>query len=777
VVKAGIVILGIGLVVGGAGLLAAAKPDGGEAPAQAAPPKAETGSVHARVVDREGKPVAGVVIKSLGAKVPAPSAVTDPDGRAVFPREAFGEYDGTLVARHGDALGWAAYSADRDRLATDRRPPAGTPDDPLVLTLVPLNRKVTGSVIDTRGRPIAGVRVAVETLGLPGRPSVYVYGSLLEREGWPFGTAVTDEQGRYALTLPEGATAWLRALHPRYIGLGSRTREDSDTVYPVTLEPAGGIAGTVVDAATGAPIAGVKIGAQLLEQRQRLLGSWGDAISGADGRFTIGGLEPGVYNLSLWHVPSRDRATARAVEAVRVRVDEETTADFRVIEGRPLRGVVVDSQTGKPIAGVPVGCYGPAHPRSGAAVESHKTDEQGRFTFHVPPGWQYVYVMEIAAGRSRLGSCTVDVPEAGEVSPVQLVHMSQTPANGPAMIKKEMVREAKAAVAKTEVKAAIPAKVPEANAPAGRTVTGLVRDVEGRPLVGASVYLDFTKLGGAGPQKPLSISATTDRDGLFILRGLPPGDLPILINVPATEPMSSRVIERTIPADKEAVDFEVHETPTPPRNWRAPVADEPVPPGLKSRLTFVDLGPKGNEFLPDGPGGVGNDLARLPAGVHQLGGAFFHVGVKLVHLTGKQAPGLPAAVAGIAAGARADRVHFLHAVQQSERDGTEVGAYVVRYADGTSERVPVVYGRDLLNWWRFPGEPNTPPTGARIAWEGTNDTTDMNEGITLRLFARTWVNPYPEKAIATIDATSNTTVADPFLVAVTLERDAPAPAK
>ena len=52
-------------------------------------------------------------------------------------------------------------------------------------------------------------------------------------------------------------------------------------------------------------------------------------------------------------------------------------------------------------------------------------------------------------------------------------------------------------------------------------------------------------------------------------------------------------------------------------------------------------------------------------------------------------------VKGIKVGGRGRKLHFLHGVQQAAAPGTEVGAYVVHYADGSTERIPIVYGRDL----------------------------------------------------------------------------------
>jgi len=99
-----------------------------------------------------------------------------------------------------------------------------------------------------------------------------------------------------------------------------------------------------------------------------------------------------------------------------------------------------------------------------------------------------------------------------------------------------------------------------------------------------------------------------------------------------------------------------------------------------------------------------------------------------------------------------------------------IGAYIIRYADETTERIPIIYGRTLVNWFDFPGRKEE-PAEARVAWTGSNDSIDLNPGFKIRLLATSWTNPHPEKEIATLDVLSAGTACDPFLVAVTLERD------
>jgi hypothetical protein len=59
-----------------------------------------------------------------------------------------------------------------------------------------------------------------------------------------------------------------------------------------------------------------------------------------------------------------------------------------------------------------------------------------------------------------------------------------------------------------------------------------------------------------------------------------------------------------------------------------------------------------------------------------------------------------------------------------------------------------------------------------VVWTGRNDAASRN-GVGIRLFMKTWVNPHPERVIESLDmVTGNqppgTNAPSPFLVAVTL---------
>jgi hypothetical protein len=493
------------------------------------------------------------------------------------------------------------------------------------------------------------------------------------------------------------------------------------------------------------------------------------------------------------------------VEAVRVRAGEEATTDLAVIEGKPLRGVVIDRETDRPMAGAMVGCQGPAVPRSGAAILGTKTDARGRFALPVPPGEQFVTLIDDPTSRP-MSRRVVVVPDQGEVSPIFLLYPRGAsslsapeeepapvgPAPAPAVAFVAAAPAGPVAQVRIVDQAVVPVQPPaRAPAPGGaaalktmtkavkaytpiaklRTATGRMTDARDLPMAGVRIVVD----SGSGPQAPGVMSnsfgtAVTDRKGTFELAGLPNQKVPITLSRPGELPQ-----KKTLPAEGDQ--FMLMYRPQPDekaRNAAARVEDESIPPQMRERLTFVDLAPYGNNFLSDGPGNPSdqNNLDRLPRGVHNLGDAYFRLGDKMAQVKGQVSPDFPASITGIKVAARGKRLHILHACQQQTQPGTELGNYVVHYTDGSRETIPIVYGKNLVDWWHF-GTQNNDPSDARIAWTGSNPMIeDRREGgLEIHLFAYTWTNPHPDKEISTIDLVSSASQCDPFLIALTLERE------
>lgn len=141
----------------------------------------------------------------------------------------------------------------------------------------------------------------------------------------------------------------------------------------------------------GKPAAGYEVSIQA----QRAEG-WGSCTTSADGKFLIKRLPPDVYNLSL-SLSEEQNKTVTAV-AKEVNLDEAEAKKglaLKLEEGGLVSGVLKDA-TGKPWAAQMIGIYGPAHPRSGAHVQSVRTDTNGRFVARVPAGKQHVYISSAA---------------------------------------------------------------------------------------------------------------------------------------------------------------------------------------------------------------------------------------------------------------------------------------------------------------------------------------------------------------------------------------------
>ena len=282
--------------------------------------------------------------------------------------------------------------------------------------------------MDARKKPIAGVQIRVVSLQHERNGSIVHRGSGPDHPA--IGSAVTDEAGRFRLVLPRDASARLQASHPRYAGPIFTVRADDRTIAPVALDDTGGIAGTVIDAATGRPVEGAQVSAQAIERRTLLRGGGDPAISDANGRFQIAGLTPGVYNLLLDGSPRGERFTARAIEGLRVRAGFDAAADLKLVAGRRIHGTAIDARTRKPLASAPIRCYSAARPSSGSAWQTTQTDDQGHFELFVPDGPARVF-FGMPGSLGYLREVALTVPADRDPEPIQVAIDDQRPRRSP----------------------------------------------------------------------------------------------------------------------------------------------------------------------------------------------------------------------------------------------------------------------------------------------------------------------------------------------------------
>jgi hypothetical protein len=179
------------------------------------------------------------------------------------------------------------------------------------------------------------------------------------------------------------------------------------------------------------------------------------------------------------------------------------------------------------------------------------------------------------------------------------------------------------------------------------------------------------------------------------------------------------------------------------------------------KFVYVDIQPKANGKLAD--------LAGVPKGKQTLLGVKLKIGDGLISVACDPRSD-PGRVQGIKAGTTCRKLYFLHACHYGTPvPDTIIGYYTVTYEDKSQVTIPLVYGKDIANWWYGPNEGG--PSRARVAWKGTNDAV-KKEGGNIRLYMTTWKNPEPKKKVVSIDfgATTCRYAIRPFCLAITAEK-------
>ena len=353
-------------------------------------------TLRGRILDA-GKPAPGVTVTLLrseaatGLQSEFAQVQTDRAGNYTASHVPVGPDGWTIIADSGKSLGFGVPGRDcfllpptrlRLHLVTgDGRPAPRIPLQPLLLTLV-----------GPGGTPVA-VNLSV---GCPARLK-----------------ATSDAAGQVTFDgLPQGAVATFAVLDTRYVRrplaadglLLAQTSRSGDVMVPLPLGAV--VEGQLSYGATGRPAAGVRIGAQQIGTN-----AWDEAVTGPDGRYRIAQLLPGRYNLAVDEESAALNGawTANAIPALALRSSQNNPGeDLHLISGVLITGKVTQRGSGKPAAGVEIGAYGPAHPRTSLWVGGGWTDSDGRYEIRVPPGTQYVYPM---SGASAGRGAAVVVPD------------------------------------------------------------------------------------------------------------------------------------------------------------------------------------------------------------------------------------------------------------------------------------------------------------------------------------------------------------------------------
>jgi RNA polymerase sigma factor (sigma-70 family) len=414
---------------------AAGEPDkprpGPDKPAAAAQ---DTFTYSGRVLDPEGKPLAGAKIYISGLR---PGVIefrerttSGADGQFRFTvrRDEFGD-KGVVPPGRSPPERYVFIGATAENCGA-ACVSGGKPEEREELTLwLPAEEVVRGRIIDLEGKPVAGVSV-----------SAYIQGSRTDKNHKPLPYDAPDEAGQYhgnvlpyeenrndavsdkdgKFTLRGLGRDWLYDLTvtgPTIVsakavlvtrqqkttvraasGIGDPNRPDPQvplygSTFTHVAPPCKPIVGVVRDKASGKPLAGFEVGRPWTRDDDPV--AW--ATTDKDGKYKLLGLPPGVHPLKV-----RPPRQAPYLEAeVKVTADgpgfEPVTFDVR-LERRPaVAGRVIDRATGKPVqawieyrpmADNPNLKDDPllAEPRWGNHPPSAGTDKEGRFLLPVLRG-------------------------------------------------------------------------------------------------------------------------------------------------------------------------------------------------------------------------------------------------------------------------------------------------------------------------------------------------------------------------------------------------------
>lgn len=357
------------------------------------PGQAEPARLGGIVVDGAGAPVAGATVSMARLAISRGERATP--GAAAQPIVETTGADGRFSIEDIAPGSYSAAAAARGHLPGRVSPivlAAGDDRDDLRIVIERGGHTLSGVVSDIGGGPVHGALV---------RTTAVSEGDVYEFFRAP-ATAVTDGDGRYALTLGDGAYL-VEVFHLDYVGTQTFTQiRGTDRTENFELLPGGVVYGQVRSRATDEPIAGATVtylaGGRSGGRRGPNfdISSLGlrSSISGADGRFVVRGLTTGVIELRAFGPGYASREPTEVALGI-----GEEASDIVVYVDRAftIAGTVVDKKNpDQAIAGVLLGAFnfgGALH------IARESSADDGSFAIHgVQNGTYFVG----AAGQGRV---------------------------------------------------------------------------------------------------------------------------------------------------------------------------------------------------------------------------------------------------------------------------------------------------------------------------------------------------------------------------------------
>ena len=344
-----------------------------------------TGNVTGKVVTPSGVPAPHAAVTWIernpdGAVAMLSVSETDIHGQFAFANRPPAVGDNRIATLLAQAPGWGlTYQTLRLGLQTAT----------VMLELKP-STSVHVSFIDETGKPATNVHVRVRTLvdRHPGARGYLEIPSTMHGR-WEQKTDLTG--GCTFPGLPQGATVsfaidgpYAQPDYDQSITLNDTTLQKAG---PIQLQPGASVHGQI-SLPDGKPVGGILVIAQSISHQPG-----GQSMTDASGRYDIRHLSSGNYNVEVYLLGELERSfSAFALDRATLNSGTPLRHDFVLVPGAEITGTVTNKSTGLPVAQVMIGIQGPAHPRSGDAVQSIQTDSRGVFHARVPAGQQYVYL-------------------------------------------------------------------------------------------------------------------------------------------------------------------------------------------------------------------------------------------------------------------------------------------------------------------------------------------------------------------------------------------------
>lgn len=329
-------------------------------------------SVAGRARANDGKPLSHVTVYwvrgHIGEAELVRTTLTDEEGRFVFsPRPKAVPMKSDTIIVDGQKLGLAVTAPYQ----LDRRPDVflSPPTDLIV------------PITDMDGKPLARVRLRIDELQV-GLMNAAIPDALRTRfEG------ESDDHGMLVFhDLPQGANTVLANDDLRFTLPGRESIALSQTTQSYTstrrLDRAGKFIGSVLDAKTEKPVAGLHMTARNIQW-----GTQSSSTTDAEGKYRFEGLAPGAYRVTS---DSTGEVLPKQIAYPLDRFpvangDPQTAPPIPAFTGGVLSGTVSSATTGKPMGDIVVRAT-PADDASGIATTTSLTGAEGKYHFRLMPG-------------------------------------------------------------------------------------------------------------------------------------------------------------------------------------------------------------------------------------------------------------------------------------------------------------------------------------------------------------------------------------------------------